>query len=132
MSRHRILVGAIISLLATPLLAACGGQSQGSDTSPARPSHTGAPLVDNRNSQAGRNSGGAAGDDQSGQGVQGSSLVTGTVYWPDGVPAANATIDFYPNDYPYGGTSGGGGEFTGSTDSEGRYSITGCGCTALG
>src|SRR4051812_32034550 len=35
-----------------------------------------------------------------------SADVEGTITWPDGVPAANALIDFYPNGYPYGGQAG--------------------------
>lgn len=63
-------------------------------------------------------------------GTPDSTDVTGTVTWPDGEPARNMVIVFYPNGYPFGGQSG--GAVQDSTDSQGQYTIRGCGCAALG
>lgn len=58
-----------------------------------------------------------------------SADVEGTITWPDGIPAANALIDFYPNGYPYGGQAG--GERL-QTDQQGRYTLGNCPCSDLG
>jgi hypothetical protein len=56
--------------------------------------------------------------------------VTGTVTWPDGEPASNAVIAFFPYGYGFGGQSN--GVIQVPTDAQGQYAISGCGCDALG
>lgn len=119
MLSRKFLVKTVVGLfLLAPSITACGAHSQ---------QHSLPPPISTNGPNSQDNQGG-----QNPQDNQGATAVTGTIYWPDGQPAANATVDFYPNGYPYVGTIGGDGEVQGTTDSQGRYAITGCGCTAFG
>jgi hypothetical protein len=56
--------------------------------------------------------------------------VSGRIFWPDGQPAANVRVDFYPNGYPFGGQQYNPVQVV--TGADARYGLQGCGCAALG
>jgi hypothetical protein len=91
-----------VSVLAAGTLAACGAGGSGTNFS------------------SGTNDGGSSGS------------VTGTVTWPDGNPAANASVYFY--NYDPGFTAGGwsDGEYqVQQLPADGSYSLPGCPCQDL-
>jgi hypothetical protein len=106
--RYFVLVFAA-SVLTVGMLAACGSGSGGSGSS-------------------GSSSGGGGGG-----GSSSSSSVTGTVTWPDGHPAANASVYFY--NYDPGFTASGGwydGEYqVQQLPADGSYSLPDCPCQDL-
>jgi hypothetical protein len=115
------------SVLAVASLAACGGSNVGSG------GNVGGGNVGGGNVGGGSNVGSNTGGSNAG----GSGLVTGTVTWPDGSPAANASIYFNNHET---GFSGSGWSQHDSANSwyqvqqlpaDGSYSLPGCPCGYL-
>jgi hypothetical protein len=117
------------SVLAVGLLAACGGGSASSG---------GGSVSSGGGSVSSGGSGGSAGSGGSGGvGSVGGGSVTGTVTWPDGSPAANASVYFNNHET---GFSGSGWSQHDSANSwfevqqlpaDGSYSLPGCPCGDL-
>jgi hypothetical protein len=121
-SRHHRTMGAVfLAVVLGGVLSSCAAPVEPSSPASEPTTNTGVERTAANDSTmyAGR-----------GSTVQTEGIVTGTVTWPNGDPAANAEIDIYPNGYPYAGSSG--GEFTTTTDAAGRYLIQDCGCNQLG
>jgi hypothetical protein len=61
-----------------------------------------------------------------------SSTVTGTISWPDGHPAANASVYFYNYDPGFNASGWWNGEYeVQQLPADGSYSLTGCPCQDL-
>ncbi len=110
--RFFVLVSAA-SVLAVGTLAACGGSGGTND---------GGGSGISSGSGSGTNDGGSSGS------------VTGTVTWPDGQPAAGASVYFYDYEPQISLDTGGwsNGKYAVPTlPSDGSYSLTGCPCNDL-
>jgi hypothetical protein len=107
------------SVLAAGTLAACGagGSSDGSGT----------------NFGSGTTGGGSSFSGGGGTNDGGSSgSVTGTVTWPDGNPAANASVYFYNYDPGFTASGWSDGEYqVQQLPADGSYSLPGCPCQDL-
>jgi hypothetical protein len=91
-----------VSVLAVGTLAACGAGGSGTNFS------------------SGTNDGGSSGS------------VTGTVTWPDGNPAANASVYFYNYDPGFTASGWSDGEYqVQQLPADGSYSLPGCPCQDL-
>jgi hypothetical protein len=91
-----------VSVLAAGTLAACGAGGSGTNFS------------------SGTNDGGSSGS------------VTGTVTWPDGNPAANASVYFYNYDPGFTASGWSDGEYqVQQLPADGSYSLPGCPCQDL-
>jgi hypothetical protein len=79
-------------------------------------------------------SGGGGGDGSGGGGSSssGGGLVTGTVTWPDGHPAANASVYFYNYDPGFSASGWYDGKYgVQQLPADGSYSLGGCPCQDL-
>ena len=122
MIRLFVLVSAA-SVLAAGALAACG-PSGGGGTNDG--SGGGTYSSGTNGGSSGTNGGG------SNNAGGGSGSVTGTVTWPDGHPAANASVYFYNYDPGFSATGWSDGEYqVGQVSADGSYSLPGCPCADL-
>jgi hypothetical protein len=117
--RFRVVVFAA-SVLAMATLAACHGTSGGGGYSGGGNTGTGV---------SGTNGGGTGG----GGGTDGGgSTVTGTVIWPDGNAAANASVFFYNYDPGFTASGWSNGQYeVQQLPADGSYSLSGCPCQDL-
>jgi hypothetical protein len=77
-------------------------------------------------------SGGGGGDGSGGGSSSGGGLVTGTVTWPDGHPAANASVYFYNYDPGFSASGWYDGKYgVQQLPADGSYSLGGCPCQDL-
>jgi len=77
-------------------------------------------------------SGGGGGDGSGGGSSSGGGLVTGTVTWPDGHPAANASVYFYNYDPGFSASGWYDGKYgVQQLPADGSYSLGGCPCKDL-
>jgi len=116
------------SLLTVGTLAACGsGSGGGGGTNDGAGSGGGS----NSSSSSSGGSGGSGGTNDGGSsGISGS--VTGTVTWPDGHPAANASVYFYNYDPGFSASGWSDGEYqVQQLPADGSYSLPGCPCQDL-
>jgi hypothetical protein len=111
------------SVLAVGTLAACGGGSGGGGTNDGS----------GTNFSSGTNDGGSS--VSSGGTTDGGSsggAVTGTVTWPDGHAAANASVYFYNYDPGFSASGWSDGEYqVQQLAADGSYSLPGCPCQDL-
>jgi hypothetical protein len=116
--RFRVVVFAA-SVLAMATLAACHGTSGGGGYSGGGNTGTGV---------SGTNGGGTGGGGTDG----GGSTVTGTVIWPDGNAAANASVFFYNYDPGFTASGWSNGQYeVQQLPADGSYSLSGCPCQDL-
>ncbi len=113
--RYLVLVFAA-SVLAMGALAACGGGSNGGSGGGSN------------GGSSNSGSGGSSGSSNSGS----SGSVTGTVAWPDGHPAANASVYFYNHDPGFTASGWSDGKYeVQQLPADGSYSLGGCPCGDL-
>jgi hypothetical protein len=118
-NRFRVLAFAA-SVLAVAALAACHGTSGGG--------YSGGGYSGGGNTSSGNTGSGGSGTDSSG----GSGSVTGIVTWPDGHPAANASVFFYNYDPGFSASGWYDGKYgVQQLPADGSYSLGGCPCQDL-
>jgi hypothetical protein len=117
--RIRFSLAFAASVLAVAALAACHGTTDGGGYSGG--GNTGSGV-------SGTNDGGGSGTNTGGN----SGSVTGTVTWPDGQPAANASVYFYNYDPGFSANGWYDGEYgVQQLPADGSYSLGGCPCQDL-
>lgn len=115
------------SVLTVGTLAACGGSGGG--TNDGSGTNVSSATNDGGSSSSGTNGGGSSGGTNVGGG---SGSVTGTVTWPDGQPAANASVYFYNHDPGFSASGWSDGEYqVQQLPADGSYSLPDCPCQDL-
>ncbi len=109
------------AVLAVGTLAACGGGNS---------SGGGGGGTNDGSSSSG--AGGGSGGTNDGSSSSGDGTVTGTVTWPDGHPAANASVFFYNYDPGFSASGWSDGEYqVKQLPADGSYSLPDCPCQDL-
>jgi hypothetical protein len=122
--RFRALVFAA-SVLAAATLAACHGTSGGDTGGYSGGGNTGG-------SASGTTGGGVSGTTGGSSSSGSSGSVTGTVTWPDGQAAANASVYFFNYDPGFSASGWYDGKYgVQQLPADGSYSLTGCPCQDL-